>query len=63
MEIITPESKCISLEATGLMEKSQIRRLPVLNHDKQVVGIVSIGDLAARTHQGVLVGRSLAARG
>lgn len=44
-----------------MMEKSQIRRVPVLDHDNRLVGIVSIGDLAARAHQNELVGRTLAA--
>lgn len=30
------------------MEKKQIRRLPVLNHDEKVVGIISLGDFAIR---------------
>lgn len=33
-------------DATRLMEQYQIRRLPVLNRDKRLVGIVSLGDLA-----------------
>jgi CBS domain-containing protein len=28
------------------MSTLQVRRLPVLNHDKRLVGIVSLGDLA-----------------
>jgi CBS domain-containing protein len=48
-------------DAAGMMEKGQIRRLPVLDHDKRLVGIVSIGDLAARAHQNDLAGRTLAA--
>jgi CBS domain-containing protein len=30
----------------------QVRRLPVLNRDKRLVGIVSLGDLAAKTGDG-----------
>ncbi len=30
------------------MEKRQIRRLPVLNHEQALVGILSVSDLAAR---------------
>ena len=30
------------------MEKNQIRRLPVLDHDNRIVGIVSLGDLAIK---------------
>jgi CBS domain-containing protein len=33
-------------EAAKLMGEKQIRRLPVLNRDKRLVGIVSLGDLA-----------------
>jgi CBS domain-containing protein len=35
-------------EAERLMEKNQIRRLPVLDREKCVVGIVSLGDLAIK---------------
>ena len=34
-------------EALEMMGDQQIRRLPVLSHEKRLVGIVSIGDLAA----------------
>ena len=33
-------------EAAKLMERYQIRRLPILNREKQLVGIVALGDLA-----------------
>ncbi len=36
-------------EAVMLMEAEQIRRLPILNRDKQLVGMLSLGDLALRT--------------
>jgi CBS domain-containing protein len=36
-------------EAALLMKEKQIRRLPVLNHEKRLVGIVSLGDLAVET--------------
>jgi CBS domain-containing protein len=36
-------------EAAQIMEQHQIRRLIVLNRDKRLVGIVSLGDLA--THR------------
>jgi CBS domain-containing protein len=32
----------------GAMKDSQIRRVPVLNRDQELVGIVSLGDLATR---------------
>ena len=30
------------------MGKNQVRRLPVINHDKRLVGILSLGDLASK---------------
>ena len=33
-------------DAARLMEQYQIRRLPVLNRNKQLVGLVALGDLA-----------------
>jgi CBS domain-containing protein len=35
-------------EAERVMEKNQIRRLPVLDHDNRIVGIVSLGDFAIK---------------
>lgn len=35
-------------EAADLMAQHQIRRLAVLNHDKRLVGVVSLGDIAER---------------
>lgn len=37
-------------EAADLMGENQVRRLAVLNHDKRLVGVVSLGDLASRAH-------------
>jgi CBS domain-containing protein len=38
-------------EAGRIMKENQIRRLPVLNRDKLLVGIVSLGDLATRADE------------
>jgi len=46
-------------EATKLMKEHQIRRLVVLNRDKRLVGIVSLGDLAVDTGDEALAGRTL----
>jgi CBS domain-containing protein len=43
-------------EAARLMEEHQIRRLVVLNRDKRLVGIVSLGDLAVHTDNQRLAG-------
>lgn len=37
-----------SAEVMRTMGEAQVRRLPVVNMDKELVGIVSIGDLARR---------------
>ena len=42
-------------EAAQIMEDEQIRRLPVLNRQKRLVGIISIGDIALRSHDERLV--------
>jgi len=46
-------------EAAKLMERHQIRRLPILNRNKQLVGIVSLGDLAVETGNERLSGKVL----
>jgi CBS domain-containing protein len=46
-------------DAARLMEQYQIRRLPVLNHDKRLVGIVSLGDLAVHAGGQPLAGEVL----
>ncbi len=56
----TPVSECLSSDLTyafededlhkaqALMEQKQIRRLPILSRDKQLVGIVALADLARK---------------
>src|SRR5215470_8736340 len=36
-------------EAAGIMEAKQIRRMPILDRNKRLVGIISLGDLAIHT--------------
>src|SRR5687767_3975574 len=38
-------------EVAKLMEEKQIRRLPVLNRAKRLIGIVSLGDFAVRSKE------------
>jgi CBS-domain-containing membrane protein len=33
------------------MEAGQIRRLPILDQDRQLVGIVSLGDISVRSDE------------
>jgi CBS domain-containing protein len=46
-------------EAANLMRERQIRRLLVLNRDKRLVGVVSLGDLAVDTDDRAGVGAVL----
>jgi CBS domain-containing protein len=46
-------------EISEIMSQKQIRRLPVLNRDKQLVGIISLGDLAVETGNEKLAGHAL----
>jgi CBS domain-containing protein len=55
---MTPEVICCFedqdvAEAARLMLEKQISQLPVLTRDKRLVGIVSLGDLAASGRQSV----------
>ena len=63
-EVMTPEViYCFDdedvKEAAKKMEEKQVRRLPVLNREKRLVGIVSLGDLAVRTGKEELAGEVL----
>lgn len=46
-------------DAAQIMEQYQIRRLLILNRDKRLVGIVSLGDLAVSTDDQTLAGEVL----
>jgi len=48
-----------SQDAARLMEQYQIRRLPVLNHAKRLVGMVSVGALAVKPEGQPLAGEVL----
>jgi CBS domain-containing protein len=60
-EVIYCFDDALVLDAAVLMQQKQVRRLPVLNHDKQLVGIVSLGDLAVETGDEQLAGNTLEA--
>ena len=46
-------------EAAELMQSKQIRRVPILNKDKRLVGMLSLGDLANRIQDSKLAGKTL----
>jgi len=49
------------LDAARLMQERQVRRLIVLNRDKRLVGVVSLGDLAVETGDEEMAGQALEA--
>jgi CBS domain-containing protein len=63
-DVMTPDVACCFEDqdieqAAALMEERQIRRLPVLNKAKRLVGIVSLGDLAMASPDVELIGETL----
>jgi CBS domain-containing protein len=65
-EVMTPEIHyCFEdqrvEEAARMMQDLQVRRLVVLNRDKRLVGIVSLGDLAVQTDDEELSGETVEA--
>ena len=46
-------------EVLNLMSGAEIRRVPVVNQSNELVGIVSIGDLASRTNRDGKVGKAI----
>jgi CBS domain-containing protein len=45
--------------AASLMSERQVRRLPVLDHDKRLVGIVALGDFAVDRSEVQVAGEAL----
>ena len=63
-DVMTPEviycfEDALVWDVALLMEEKQVRRLVVLNRDKRMVGIVSLGDLAVETGDEQLAGSAL----
>jgi CBS domain-containing protein len=63
-DIMTPEPSCCFdeqdvSEVAQLMHDKQIRRVPVLNRAKRLVGMVSLADLALEDDEGQLSARAL----
>lgn len=46
-------------EAANLMAEHQVRRMPVLNREKRLVGILSLGDLAVETPDSDIIGQTV----
>lgn len=63
-EIMTRSVRTVSEDASvrevlETMSGSEIRRLPVVNRNDELVGIVSLGDLASRTDQDKRIGKAV----
>lgn len=59
-EVMTRSAHCCLIDddlryAAKVMESEQIRRLPVLDENQRLIGIISVGDLAVRTHDEQMV--------
>jgi CBS domain-containing protein len=46
-------------EAAKLMQEKQIRRLPILNREKRLIGIVSLGDVAVHSGEKSVVAETI----
>lgn len=46
-------------EAEAKMMQKQIRRLPVISRDKELVGILAVGDIAIKTDEMAKVGETM----
>ncbi len=46
-------------EAAKIMQDKQIRRLPILNRDKRLVGVVSLGDVAVQSDEQKIVSETI----
>jgi len=46
-------------EAAKIMQDKQIRRLPILNRDKRLVGVVSLGDIAVHSSKQKIVSETI----
>ena len=58
-EVIAADEDDDVKDAAKIMQTEQIRRLLVLDRDKQLVGIVSLGDLAIEAGDDKLIGQTL----
>jgi CBS domain-containing protein len=52
------QGRLVDTKVSAVMSKAQVRRLPVVNADKRLVGIVSLGDLA-RSEDPTTIGRTV----
>ena len=58
-DVICATPDMTTAEAEELMSEHQIRRLPVVDEDENLVGIVSLGDLAVKENRDARTGDTL----
>ena len=63
-DIVTEDVVCVTAdtptaEAAELMAEHQVRRLPVVDEDENLIGIVSLGDLAVKENREARMGETL----
>ena len=58
-DVITASPDMSTAQAAELMSEHQIRRLPVVDGDERLVGIVSLGDLAVKERKEARMGETL----
>jgi CBS domain-containing protein len=58
-DIVTCGPEMSTAEAAELMSEHQVRRIPVVDDDEKLVGIVSLGDLAVKEGRDSRMGETL----
>ena len=58
-DVVTVEPGMTTAEGEELMSEHQVRRLPVVDADDRLVGIVSLGDLAVKEGRDARTGETL----
>jgi CBS domain-containing protein len=58
-DVIFATPDMTTAEAAELMGEHQIRRLPVVDEDENLIGIVSLGDLAVKENRDARAGETL----
>jgi len=58
-DVVTCTPEMSTAEASDLMGEHQVRRLPVVDKDERLVGIVSLGDLAVKERRDSRMGETL----
>ena len=58
-DVVCAKPEMSTAEGAELMSEHQIRRLPVVDEDDRLIGIVSLGDLAVKENRDARTGETL----